>query len=267
MLFNPVFMLSLVLGLILFVVSSKVFKVMDKPISKTVLIIVSALLALISLIIPMAYVSDVIDAHPQYAQFRAYPYTEVLVILFAPLIGLINAWLTRRQPNRLYNCLCLMVMLVYISIPFLKPIIRPLQHDLENQWKEGVAIQTSASTCGPSSLATILKYYGKEDTEANIAAHAYTSGSGSENWYLARYAYSQGFNYQFLHEPILAKVPTPAIIGVRLGSIGHFIVLLAHNNGLYEVADSLSGKEMLTLAQFNAKYRYAGFALHISPQD
>ena len=262
--FNPIFLLSALIGLILFYVSNKVFKVTNKTITKAWLIILSGILALISLVIPLAYLSDIVGANPQYAQFRAYPYTEMMVILSAPLVGIVNGRLTSKKPNRLYTCLCLMATLVYISLPFLKPIIRPLQHNLNNQWKDAVAIQTTASTCGPSSLATILKYYGKEDTEANIAAHAYTSASGSENWYLARYAKSQGFSYQFLQEPELAKVPTPAIIGVRLGNAGHFIVLLAHKNGQFEVADPLSGKEILSLAQFNHKYHYTGFVLYIA---
>lgn len=257
------FILCLLSGLVLFFIFTNLFRSLDSQFKRILLLLVTGIFAVFSFTIPIAYFSDVIGSNPLYAQFRSYNYTEMLVVLFAPFIGTINGWFTARKHNSFYTCVCLVVMFLYISSPFLKPLIRPLQHDLKNQWKDDVAIQSTASTCGPSSLATIFKLYGKNDTESNIATYAYTSSSGSESWYLARYAHEQGFNYQFLQEPELAKVPTPSIIGVRLGIIGHFIVLLAHKNGMYEVADPISGKETLTLDQFNRKYKYTGFVLNI----
>lgn len=265
MTFNPNFILSLVLGLVLCIFSIKIFKLIKTQ--QTKIIVVCFILALISLTIPLAYLSDLIGANPLYSQFRAFPYSEVLVCLIAPLVGVIIVQLghsTRHLGfHNLFNALCLAMMLVYISLPYIKPLLRPLQTNLNNKWLDNVAIQTTPSTCGPSSLATIFKFYGKEDTEANIAKHSFTSATGTENWYLARYAHNQGFTYQFLNEPILDKVPTPAIIGVRLGYIGHFITLLSHQNGVYEVADPLTGREWLSVKQFYQKYHYSGFVLYI----
>lgn len=271
MIFNPNFILSLLLGLLLFFISTKIAKLIAKPQNKIIFLVISFILALISLSIPAAYLSDLIGANPIYAQFRTYPYTELLVILAAPFLGVINAWLADKKIssslNRVLTGLCLTVMLLYISLPFIKPLIKPLQNNLANKWQDNVAIQTTPATCGPSSLATILKYYGKEDTEANIAKQVFTSATGTENWYLARYAHSQGFDYQFLHIEDLASVPTPAIIGVRLSNFGHFITLLNYQNGIYEIADPLTGRTLLTQEQFNHKYYYTGFVLYIKPSD
>lgn len=261
---NINFIFSLALGLSLFFISTNTTKLLNTPHRRAVLMGGSLFLALISFIIPITYVIGTIGENPTYAEFRAYPYTELLVVLFAPCAGVINGLITNKKANPVLTSLCLMVMVLYVSSPFIKPLIRPLQKNLQNKWQDNVAIQSTGSTCGPSSLATILNYYGKQDTEANIAQHAYTSSSSTENWYLARYAHSQGFDYQFLTVAKLDQVPTPSIIGVRLGYIGYFIVLLGTKNGLYEIADSLSGRAFLTERQFNQKYRYTGFALHIT---
>lgn len=271
MIFNPNLILSVMLGLVLCFFSIKIFKLVKTCRTKRFIFIFCFILALVSLSIPAAYLADVIGSNPHYSQFRTLPYSEVLVCLIAPLVGIIIVKLGPSARalgfNNLFNALSLVIMLAYISIPYIKPILRPLQTHLNNNWVDHVAIQTTPSTCGPASLATILKFYGKEDSEANIALHSFTSATGTESWYLARYAHNQGFSYQFLHEPSLKEVPTPAIIGVRLGYIGHFITLLSHQNGVYEVADPLTGKARLTIKQFYQKYHYAGFVLYIKKPE
>ena len=266
---NPNFFLSLLLGIVLFLVSAKFFKTPHSVLGKCLVLIVGFILLLISLSIPAAYLSDLIGANPLYAQFRAFPYTELLVVLISPVTGALSGWLaTQRTQSKasIYRA-CLLITLFYISLPFIKPLLRPLSPDIGNQWVEGIALQTTSSTCGPASLATIINRYGQTDTEANIARQAFSSSTGTENWYLARYAQRQGYQYQFLHEPELSKVPTPSIIGVKLGKAGHFITLLNHHNGTYAIADSLSGLQHLTAEAFKQKYLYNGFVLHIKQSD
>ncbi|WP_434777071.1 cysteine peptidase family C39 domain-containing protein [Neisseria sp. Ec49-e6-T10] len=237
--------------------------------NKYLYLIVSFIFALLSLSIPVAYLSDAIGANPLYAQFRATPYTELFIVFFSPFTGALSSYLANHcnhsKPRHISRLiLCLLITLFYTSIPFIKPLIRPLpQHTIGHQWFKGIALQTTPSTCGPSSLATILKGYGTVDTEANIAKQAFSSSTGTENWYLARYAHQQGYQYRFLHEPELGKVPTPSIIGVKLGRIGHFITLLGHNGDTYTIADSLDGLHHLTTEEFKQRYVYNGFVLHI----
>ncbi len=268
MVVNPNFYLALVLGSILFLGSAKLFKKFHCIRTQHIFVIICILLALISLSIPSAYLSDLIGANPYYAGFRSFPFAELLVVLAAPLAGAFSAVLAAKKTQsiskRLIYRVSLVGTLLYISLPFIKPLMMPLpNHIIGNQWVDGVALQTTPSTCGPSSMATILNHYGVKDTEANIAKQVFSSLTGTENWYLARYAHSQGFQYQFLHEPELKKVPTPSIIGVKLGRAGHYITLLDHKNGTYLIADSLSGLQQMTLEEFNRKYLYDGFVLHI----
>ena len=56
-------------------------------------------------------------------------------------------------------------------IPFIKPILLPVKaySKIENKWQDNICIQTTNSTCGPSSLATLFKFEGIEKTEEEIA--------------------------------------------------------------------------------------------------
>ncbi len=264
---NPNFYLALILGSALFLLSVKLFGKFGSIKSRYFTLIISVILVLISLAIPMAYFFFLFGANPHYATFRTMPYTELLVVLAAPFAGGVAAGLAARKTEsvtkRVIFRACLLVTIFYISLPFIKPMIRPLQKEIGNQWSGNVALQTTASTCGPSSLATVLNHYGIKDSEANIAHRAFSSASGTENWYLARYAQQKGLGYQFLHEPDLSKVPTPSIIGVKLGRVGHFITLYGSSEGRYDIADSLSGLQQMTLEEFEQKYQYDGFVLHI----
>ena len=50
---------------------------------------------------------------------------------------------------------------VLIGIPFIKPALDPIDLDrLRNQCVTEICIQSTFSTCGPSSSATILKAFG-----------------------------------------------------------------------------------------------------------
>lgn len=268
---NPNYFIALTLCLILFFTSVKYFNRINSIAKKRYFFAITVILAIVSLSIPIAYLSDFIGENPVYAQFRTLSYAELLVSLVAPFMGVIFAKVLSdsiKKPTKACIYLFgLLIALAYVSLPFIKPIIRPLSQNVGNQWIEGIALQTTHSTCGPASLATIMARNGDKETEAHIARQAFTSSSGTENWYLARYAYQQGYQYRFFREPDLAKVPTPSIIGVKLGRAGHFITLLSSDNGDYIIADSLSGLYHLTFDEFNKKYRYNGFVLYLNKAD
>lgn len=217
------------------------------------------LLAVASLLIPLPYLSDRVGEDPAYANFRALPFAELTVCLAAPFVG----WLSFRMPRRrLALPLCLIVTIGYVSLPFIKPIIRPAG-EIAERWRDGIALQSTSATCGPASLTTLLSRLGATVSQREIAQGAYNSSSGTENWYLARYAQSRGFSYRFINQPELSLVPVPSIIGVRLGAAGHFITLLSKEGEVFTIGDSLSGVSQLTKAQFDERYRFTGFVLHI----
>lgn len=262
---NPNFWPSLVIFLLLFGASMVVLRLPLGKGRKSILGGVSLLLAGLSFSILAPYFSDSIGENPQYAQFRSQPYVEILVVLIAPALAFL-ASCQRKPRSRLMGMgVILLLGLGYVSLPFIKPIIRPLAIQNTMRWQDGVVLQSTSSTCGPASMVTVLKQYGVTDTESHIAQQAFTSGSGTENWYLARYAKTQGLQYQFLNIAHLKDVPPRSIIGVKLGKAGHYIVLLNQQNGVYSIADSLSGLHHLTQAEFEQRYVFTGFVLSVRP--
>ena len=69
--------------------------------------------------------------------------------------------------------------ILIISIPFLKPILRPINKTLADDWSDKVCIQSCGSTCGPSSLATIFRFYDILKTEQEISENCYSCASSS----------------------------------------------------------------------------------------
>ena len=65
---------------------------------------------------------------------------------------------------------------------------------IHDQWDGGACLQSTPSTCGPASIATILRSLGFPASEREVARNAFTYAGGTEAWYLARYVRSQGLN-------------------------------------------------------------------------
>lgn len=196
-----------------------------------------------------------------YFQFRSIPGTELALIPIGALGGFAAAVLPR-----VLLILPLMGAAVFVTVPFIKPFIGPIPKGaLKDQWRDGVCLQSTYSTCGAASLATILKTQGADATESELAAEAHSYSGGTEAWYLARCARSRGMAVRFVSsEGFDLDAPLPAMFGVRLGSNGHFIPILERRGDLFLVGDPLHGAEWLTLESMNRRYRFTGFRMEVS---
>lgn len=152
-----------------------------------------------------------------------------------------------------------------LALPYLKPLFRPLRTStLREQWKDGVCMQSSLSTCGPASAATILNHLGVNVTERELAEEAFSCASGTENWYLARALRRRGFITTFLYDTNLSALP--AIAGVRLkeaDNSGHFIALLERQGDRLITGDPMVGRSTNTLVELREKYQFTGFCMMI----
>jgi hypothetical protein len=150
-------------------------------------------------------------------------------------------------------------------VPFAKPILRPLDRSqLRDQWENDACLQSTESTCGPSSAATILRRLGhREANEAILSRQAMSSASGTEAWYLARSIRYQGAHAEFQFGRFPEKVDLPGILGVRLGSIGHFIAVIRRDGDRWVICDPLIGEESVTTAELHRRYQVSDFFLHI----
>jgi len=148
--------------------------------------------------------------------------------------------------------------------PIIKPFIGPIPADtLQNQWDGEVCLQSTPSTCGAASSATILKQLGYDVTESELAAEAYSYIAGTEAWYIARAARSRGFKVNFIFKDGLSPEDLPAVVGVQLGSIGHFIPILGQEGDQFIVGDPLRGRELLSWDELHKRYHFTGFHMQI----
>jgi hypothetical protein len=158
------------------------------------------------------------------------------------------------------------LLLLTISLPHLKPLLRPLRLPGNGvAWDDGVCRQSTPSTCGPASVATLARLAKVDIDERRLARECFTSRGGTENWYLARALRKRGFKVQFFdHAPIPSELPCPAIAGVKLEyGIGHFIPILARNGTNYVVGDPMIGREEKSFADLNRDYVFTGFFLTV----
>lgn len=201
-------------------------------------------------------------------EFRAAPFSE----LRAAPVGLLCGWLQRRtaKVNWLRRYLIPLLMVIGLSVPYLKLIYRPLSPQvLKNQWQNGVCIQSTTSTCGPASLATLLKQFGQEADEAEIARKCYASQTGTENWYMVRYLRNRGVKADYvLNDGSSIPIKT-GVAGVKLKSgVGHFIAILHKDkDGQLTFADPLYGKETQSGDTIMKQYQFTGFFIDVATPE
>lgn len=199
-------------------------------------------------------------------RFRSVPGSELSAGAAGLLAGLLHGRYSRqpgfqRIAGKYFFPTTLALGLV---LPYLKPVLRPPHWDqFQDQWTEGVCLQTSESSCGPACAATLLRQMGKTATEKEIARASFTSRNGTENWYLARTLRRQGCRVQFTFLTDTSQPwPFPAIAGVRLpgsGNTGHFITILDRVGDKYIVGDPLIGKLIQSPFELRGDYDFTGF--------
>lgn len=195
-----------------------------------------------------------------YYEFRSIPGTELLMVFVGVAGGLFATLLPR-----ILLILPLFGVVVVSVVPTLKPILGPLALvELKNVWDGEVCMQSTGATCGAASSATILKLLGKDVTELEIAKEAHSYVGGTEAWYLARAARSRGCDVEFdFRSGFSPDGGLPAVVGVRLGNIGHFIPVLGREGERFVIGDPLKGKEVLTLEELEKRYEFTGFHMRV----
>jgi hypothetical protein len=133
--------------------------------------------------------------------------------------------------------------------PVAKPFLGPIPAGrLRDNWDAGVCLQSTPSTCGAASLATIMKHFAMDATEAELAAEAFSYSGGTEAWYLARAARARGLIAGFDFSPGFAPDRgLPAVVGSK-----------------FIVGDPLRGREILSAAELERRYKFTGFHLRIT---
>lgn len=153
----------------------------------------------------------------------------------------------------------------WVLIPFFKPLLRPLaETELKDQWEGNACLQSTVSTCGPASAASILRSLGNESiTEKELAKDSWSTATGTEAWYLARAIQRRGYKTSFSFDGLRPSTPLPGILGVKVGDNGHFIAVIKKNGEQVTVIDPLSGENTLSLHELEDRYKPTGFFMGI----
>lgn len=199
-----------------------------------------------------------------YVEWRAVPGVELLSAFWGLLAGYLEpkAGLRGFGPRPI-----LRLGLLLAFVPFAKPVLLPvgLRARFADRWENGVCLQSTMATCGPSTLASVFRALGARRTEEEIARGAFSCMTGTENWYLLRYARRHGLTAQPRQGLSLAEVRAPAILGVKVAAnAGHFVVLLGREHGRMVVGDPLSGRILLDEPGFARLYAFTGAAMEFS---
>lgn len=230
-----------------------------------------AVLAAAALCVPAAafalYYLHLVREPVWYVELRAIPWVEALSGGTGFLAGLLEGGLPSIRSVLIGKTPARRLALLLALTPFLKPILLPigLGGRFTDTWQDGVCLQSTMATCGPCSLATVFRALGISKTEKEIARGAYTGMTGTESWYLLRYARRHGLTAVYRDGVSLAEVSAPAILGVKVdGGAGHFIILLGREHGRMAVGDPLSGKILLNEPDFARLYTFTGTAMQFS---
>ncbi len=213
-------------------------------------IALALIMAIPGLLIPFYY-SHFLDNFVWYYNFRSIPFIEYSLIFTAPLFALIACRFIKLKS------LCYIALFVTIALPYYKHLVTPLDiKALENKVIDGVTMQSSMSTCGPSCLATILRAKGLEYSEVELAKACHTTKTGTEIWHIKRFLDRLG-----LESPFIIDQDTSPIYPAIAGTYGHFIAIFSKDQH-YTIADPLVGKDIIS-EKYLRKRINTGFYLHI----
>jgi len=209
------------------------------------------------------YYAHILPESVWYYQFHSLRYTEWFVVMIGVAGGVIASFLPR-----VVLTLPLLGVAGFSIVPFVKPFLGPLDDGaLVGRWEEGVCKQSTGSACGVASVATILRSLGANVSEGELAVDAHSYAGGTEAWYLARAVRKRGVRVHFQFAKGLdPEMKLPGVVGVRWGSIGHFIPILGKAGDQYVIGDPTVGKETLSSDALHERYEFTGFYMVISKE-
>ena len=220
----------------------------------------AAVIFVISMLNGLHYV-HVFDQSIVYYQFRSLEIADYLPALSGYALGYFVAHF-RGLVYAPFKAIAIAASLYAMFLPVAKEITNPLiLYGAPRFVVNGVLVQRTNSTCGPCSLAVILDSYGISKSEDEIAMASRTSASGTELWYLARYARSLGFRAEFRFDN--GTVFESSIIGIRLGQTGHFVAVLRVDGNEVLIHDSTSGLKTISFQDLRGRFQYSGISLLI----
>jgi hypothetical protein len=102
---------------------------------------------------------------------RVLPFSNLIIIgnLTLPAIALVSGMAFRRMSGHvLRRCALLAPLIGLAAFDLVRPLLG-VSPPVRNRWESGVCRQTSEYSCSPAGAATLLRYYGIETSEKEMA--------------------------------------------------------------------------------------------------
>ena len=210
----PTVLFTLFGALVLFLAGSVAGKRVISRGGRIALLFLGLTLASPAFLFALYYV-HVLDNAAWFYTLRALPATELLGSGLGFVAGTLNSWLA---PQTFGEKIFVPVSaLMFVLIPFIKPLLDPIDLSrLRDRCEGDVCLQSTFSTCGPCSAATLLKAFGQTASEKELASECRTTRGGTEIWYIARAFERRGYHTRVLiQKPQNLSSPSPSIAGVN----------------------------------------------------
>ena len=197
-------------------------------------------------------------------------YTAFFVGVFSAVIQL---WINRRYKLKgAFSRHNGVVFTVFLMIPvYIYPIIYPVETEYHDMWRNGVCIQSSEETCGPSCVATLLRQFDIRVTEKEVADRVFLSKMGTDIWHLARYFKRQGLEVEIVRiseRPVDPPVPSIAMVHQEgMGLYNHCIVILDKTENTFVIGDPGFGRVQWPKETVFRIYRFLGYVVHVREKD
>ncbi len=141
---------------------------------------------------------------------------------------------------------------------------------LEGRISEGVTLQSEFYTCMPSALATVLRRWGIEASEGEVAHHMRTTFQGTSPNRVPVAARALGgrlgLDARVLDATLdeLARIDRPALLIGKAGSVRHAIALIALDERSVVIGDPLRGLIRVRRAELSRQFEWNGLAIVIT---
>lgn len=260
--FNWLFIPCLGISIGLFFVSQRIWQKLRSLRSKELFFLL-CLLAAGPGALMIVYYFHILDKMAWFYQFRSIPYTELLLAGIGLPAGILAS--VGGKARLVSRPFILTLMLILVSIPFLKPILAPLDYASLKEKSDGeITLQSSNATCGPACAVTILRHFGIAATEQEIARECFSYVGGTEIWYIAQALRKRGLVCEYvIYDGRPEILPYPAIAGIDIGA-GHFITILDKVGEMYCVGDPLVGRQKIEVGRIDETIPLTGFFLVVN---
>lgn len=168
------------------------------------------------------------------------------------------AGLTRREAMSFF-----LIMAVVLGAESWK--LAPVHKECRNIVNDnGITIQSLDSTCGPAALSTLMRTFGFEVTEGELARVGGTRTNGMTGGELCDVAAEFGFSHNYVVTDSMALISDgrPCLLGV---GDDHWVTFLGFNGriGKYVIADPSFGIDLVDRKSLAETWR--GKALYLTP--